>query len=63
MREDLPRLAVLLADANWWVRHRAAQALCALPGVRREEIRALAASLADRFAADALNQALADLPA
>jgi HEAT repeat protein len=63
MREDLPRLAVLLADANWWVRHRAAQALCALPGVRREEIRALAASLADPFAADALNQALADLPA
>src|SRR5262245_22040132 len=31
VREDLPRLATLLRDANWWVRHRAAQALCALP--------------------------------
>ena len=60
VREDLPRLALLLTDRHWWVRHRAAQALCALPGVRREEVRALAASLADRFAADALNHALAD---
>ena len=60
-REDLPRLALLLTDANWWVRHRAAQALCALPGVPREEISALVASLADPFAADALRQALADL--
>ena len=62
-REDLPRLALLLTDANWWVRHRAAQALCALPGVPREEIRALVASLADPFAADALRQALADAAA
>jgi hypothetical protein len=60
-REDLPRLARLLADGNWWVRRRAAQALCALPGVRAEELRGLAASLADRFAGDALTQALADL--
>ena len=59
-REDLPRLARLLADGNWWVRRRAAQALCALPGVRREELRALAASFSDRFAGDALVQALAD---
>lgn len=62
-REDLPRLAHLLSDGNWWVRRRAAQALCALPGVRPEEVRALGASLADRFAADALAQALADLAA
>ena len=63
VREDLPRLALLLADANWWVRHRAAQAICALPGVRREELRALAASLADPFAAAALTHALADAAA
>lgn len=60
-REDLPRLARLLSDGNWWVRRRAAQALCALPGVSPEELRALAASLADRFAGDALAHALADL--
>ncbi len=59
-REDLPRLARLLTDGNWWVRHRAAQAMCALPGVSPEEIRALAASVGDRFAADALVQAMAD---
>jgi HEAT repeat protein len=59
-REDLSRLARLLADANWWVRRRAAQALCALPGVGPEEIGALRASLTDRFATDALTQALAD---
>jgi HEAT repeat protein len=59
-REDLPRLARLLADGNWWVRHRAAQAICALPGVPLEEIRALVASVGDRFAADALVQAMAD---
>jgi HEAT repeat protein len=59
-REDLPRLARLLSDGNWWVRRRAAEALCSLPGVPAEEVRALGASLADRFAADALAQALAD---
>src|SRR5262245_12553111 len=59
-REDLPRLARLLADRNWWVRRHAAQALCALPGVSAEEIGALRASLTDRFAADALTQAVAD---
>jgi HEAT repeat protein len=58
--EDLPRLSRLLGDGNWWVRHRAAQALCALPGVARAELQALAATLEDRFAADALAQALAD---
>lgn len=62
-REDLPRLARLLSDGNWWVRRRAAQALCALPGMRPEEVRALGASLTDRFASDALAQALADLAA
>jgi HEAT repeat protein len=59
-REDLPRLAHLLTDGNWWVRHRAAQALCALPGVSAQDLQALRASLEDRFAADALGQALAD---
>jgi HEAT repeat protein len=59
-REDLPRLSRLLADGNWWVRHRAAQALCALPGVALEELRQLRGSLTDRYAADALAQALAD---
>jgi len=59
-REDLPRLSHLLGDGNWWVRHRAAQALCALPGVALEELRQLRGSLTDRYAADALGQALAD---
>ena len=59
-RSDFGRLAAHLADASWWVRHRAAQALCALPGVARNELEALSRALTDRFGADALRQALAE---
>jgi HEAT repeat protein len=62
-KSDFPRLAARLADASWWVRHRAAQALCNLPGVARSELEALARCNADKFAADALIQALAERPA
>ena len=62
-KSDFARLCARLADASWWVRHRAAQALCNLPGVARSELEALARSSTDRFAADALHQALAERPA
>ena len=58
-RADFSRLATRLSDSSWWVRHRAAQALCALPGIARVELEALVPAIADRFAADALRQALA----
>lgn len=59
-REDFARLTHALADKAWWVRLRAAQALCAIPGVDADELRALRDRLADRFSADALRQALHD---
>jgi HEAT repeat protein len=59
-RADFALLAASLGDASWWVRHRAAQALCHLPGVVPAELEALIAATADRFAGDALRQALAE---
>ena len=62
-RGDVARLVARLGDASWWVRHRAAQALCSLPGLARAELDAIVQASSDRFAADALRQALADRPA
>jgi hypothetical protein len=42
------------------VRYRAAQALCALPGIDPADLRALPERLTDRFAADSLRMALAE---
>lgn len=58
--DDFEPLSAALGDPSWWVRHRAAQALCALPGIGATELGALLERLGDRFAADALRQALAD---
>jgi HEAT repeat protein len=58
--EDFAALREALSDASWWVRYRAAQALCALPGANAAELQDMARGLADRFAADMLQQALAD---
>jgi HEAT repeat protein len=58
--QDFDRLTAALGDRDWWVRYRAAQALCALPGASSDRLRALGAGLADRFAADMLRQALAE---
>jgi HEAT repeat protein len=57
---DHERLCHALSDRDWWVRYRAAQALCALPQADREALRALAERMADRFAGDMLRQALAE---
>ncbi|HET7669811.1 MAG TPA: HEAT repeat domain-containing protein [Burkholderiales bacterium] len=57
---DAAHLEQRLGDRNWWVRYRAAQALCALPGMDAGALQALAGRLTDRFAADILRQALAE---
>lgn len=59
-REDLHRLVALLRDSNWWVRYRAAQAIAALPWASASQLERVMRSVADRFAADALRQALAE---
>jgi hypothetical protein len=58
--EDFEPLRRLLNDASWWVRYRAAQALCSLPPADFVRLRRLHDELDDRFAADALRQALAE---
>jgi HEAT repeat protein len=58
--EDRRRLMDLLSDPHWWVRHHAASALVALPSMNPGETEGLLAALKDRYAADALRQALAE---
>jgi HEAT repeat protein len=59
-RNDEALLASMLADPEWWVRYRAAQALVALPWMRRERAAAIRDALTDRFARDAMEQAIAE---
>lgn len=58
--EDLPRLVVALADREWWVRLRAARTLVRLPFLNRDHLARLRDSVSDRFARDALSQAIAE---
>ena len=58
--EDFAALCDALSDPNWWVRYRAARALCALPRADPAALGAVAARLTDRFAADTLREALSE---
>lgn len=58
--EDRPLLVERLADHNWWVRYRAAQALLALPGTDRADVEKIRGGLPDRFARDILEHVLAE---
>ena len=57
---DLPRFVEALCDPQWWVRRRAAQALVRLPYMNPQQIDRLRHQVSDRFAADALAQAIAE---
>lgn len=57
---DLPLLQHLLGDREWWVRYRAAQAIVSLP-LRIGALKALIDRESDRFAADMLQQAMAEV--
>ena len=57
---DYPVLLPLLSDPEWWVRYRAAKALCALPGVEVSRIRTLSKQHDDGFARDMLVHVLAE---
>ncbi len=59
-RDDEPRLVAMLGDREWWVRYRASQALVALPWLGKDRAREIQAGLSDRFAADAMEQAIAE---
>jgi hypothetical protein len=59
-KEDEKKLVALLADQEWWVRYRAAQAIVALPSSSMGRIHALKEELKDRYARDILDQAVAE---
>jgi hypothetical protein len=57
---DFQPIAPLLSDPEWWVRYRAAKALCGLPGVELSALRALSTRHDDAFARDMLVHVLAE---
>lgn len=58
--DDYSCLLPLLSDPEWWVRYRAAKALCSLPGVEMSRIRVLSEKHDDAFARDMLVHVLAE---
>ena len=57
---DVNRLVPLLADKEWWVRYRSAQALVGMSFFSLTEAEMLRTNLSDRFARDMLAQAIAE---
>jgi hypothetical protein len=57
---DFTTLVPLLADPEWWVRYRAAEAICSLPGVDKLKIKRLSREHHDPFARDMLVHVLAE---
>ncbi len=59
-RAELPLLVRLTADAQWWVRYRAAQALLRLPGMDPAQALQQVQAHGDRYALDMLQAVLAE---
>jgi HEAT repeat protein len=59
--EQLSLLESLLDDREWWVRYRAAQAIVSLPFLGPNQLRQMAEQQTDRYAADILRQAIAEV--
>ncbi len=59
-QEHLSLLEAMLDDREWWVRYRAAQAITSLPFLGPNQLRRLRDRQSDRYAADMLQQALAE---
>lgn len=58
---DLGTLEKLLSDSEWWVRYRAAQAIVQLPFMGPNYLRRVRARQRDRYAADMMSQAMAEV--
>jgi len=59
-KEDEKKLVTMLADQEWWVRYRAAQAIVDLPSFSMARMHKLKQELKDRYARDILDQAIAE---
>lgn len=58
--DDVPLLTGLLADREWWIRHRAARSLMALPSVDTEKLERILETQTDKYAIEALKQAIVE---
>ncbi|HEU4619728.1 MAG TPA: HEAT repeat domain-containing protein [Gammaproteobacteria bacterium] len=58
---DVRLLEKLLADREWWVRYRAAQAIVSLPWLGPNRLRELADAQSDAFARDIMRHAMAEV--
>jgi HEAT repeat protein len=58
--KDAPRLIAMLSDPEWWVRYRAAQALCSLLSGDLDRVKRLRVTHGDPFARDMLTHVLAE---
>lgn len=58
--EDLPLLTDKLADPNWWVRYRSAQAICYAPFVTQSQLVELRDQHPDRYARNIMAQVMAE---
>jgi HEAT repeat protein len=58
--DDYACLTSLLSDPEWWVRYRAAQTLCTLPGIALSKLTLLSTQHDDPFARDMLVHVLAE---
>jgi HEAT repeat protein len=59
-QEHVSLLEALLADREWWVRYRAAQAITRLPFLGPNSLRRMRKRQTDRYATDILQQAFAE---
>lgn len=59
-RKDMKYLIRALQDSEWWVRYRAAQALCRLPWIDTEKLRQIQSRREDPFAIDILEQVISE---
>lgn len=57
---DLKYIIRALQDREWWVRYRAAQALCRLPWINLEKLRYIQGRCKDPFARDILEHVIAE---
>ena len=57
---DEALLVGVLADSQWWVRYRAAQALLRMSHVGEAGLRRIGATHTDKYARDIVNQVLAE---
>jgi HEAT repeats len=60
---DARAILPLLSDSEWWVRYRAAKALCVLPDIELSSLRRLSTQHQDPFARDMLVHVLAEAKA